>query len=273
MGNMRSWPSVILLGMVTLTACPSSAAERLRMATTTSTENSGLLGVLNPPFERYNDAAVDVIAVGTGKALRLARNGDVDLVLVHAPEVEKQFVNQGFGIDRQIVMHNDFVLLGPKSDPAGVKNASNIADALKLIGEAKAPFVSRGDGSGTHIKEQAIWEAAGIEPTGAHYLSIGQGMGAALQISDNKKAYTLSDRGTYIAYRARLDLVILHQGDPRLVNPYHVIAVNPERHPHINYQLARRYIDFIAGPQGQTLIAGFRTKGQQLFYPDAIKQP
>lgn len=270
---MRSWPSVILLGIVILTACPSSAAERLRMATTTSTENSGLLGVLNPPFERRNGATIDVIAVGTGKALRLARNGDVDLVLVHAPEVEKQFVNQGFGVDRQLVMHNYFVLLGPESDPAGVKAASNVADALKRIARAETPFVSRGDESGTHIKELAIWEAAGIDPSGDHYLSVGQGMGAALQIADNKYAYTLSDRGTYLAYSAKLDLVIRHQGDPILVNPYHVIAVNPKRHPHVNYQLTRRYIDFVVGPQGQTLIAGFRTKGQQLFYPDAIKQP
>jgi tungstate transport system substrate-binding protein len=243
------------------------------MATTTSTDNSGLLDVLNPPFEARYGVKIDVIAVGTGKALKLGENGDVDLVFVHAPAAEEAFVASGFGVDRRPVMHNDFVILGPRADPAGVRQAATAAAALARIAERHATFISRGDESGTHKKEQTLWAAAGVEPAGPWYLSSGQGMGAVLQIADDKDAYTLADRGTYLAYRAKLRLVVLVEGDAALFNPYHVIAVNPARHPHVSYDLAERYIEFVTGAQGQGIIGDFRIEGEPLFHPDVIPRP
>ncbi|MFP4057302.1 MAG: substrate-binding domain-containing protein [Candidatus Brocadiia bacterium] len=245
-------------------------ARRLRLATTTSTENSGLLEVLLPPFEEEHGIRVDVIAVGTGKALRLAENGDVDAVLVHAPEREERFVAAGHGVDRRRVMHNDFVILGPSSDPAKVAAAGgDAAKALAAIAAAGAPFVSRGDDSGTHIKERSLWRAAGIEPQGEGYMEAGQGMGATLTIADEKRAYTLADRGTFVAFRGHIDLVALCQGDPRLHNPYSIIAVNPQRHPSVDYAAATKLADFLVSPRGQRLIAGYRRDGEQLFVPHA----
>ena len=258
------------LGLLFLTMAfvhPLQAAERLRLATTTSTENSGLMAVLTPAFEQRYAAQVDVIATGTGKALRLAENGDVDIVLVHAPPAEEEFVQAGFGVDRKPVMHNDFVLVGPASDPANLREADNAVEALRRIAETKHTFISRGDDSGTHKKEQATWRRAQTDPGGNWYLSIGQSMGAALQIASDKRAYTLSDRGTYLALRDNIALVVVFQGDPSLANPYHIIAVNPQRHKHVNYPMAQRYIEFITGSEGQQLIAEFRAHGQQLFYP------
>ncbi|MFQ5659398.1 MAG: substrate-binding domain-containing protein [Gammaproteobacteria bacterium] len=244
------------------------AQQHLRLATTTSTDNSGLLAVLHPPFEAKYHIKVDVIAVGTGKALRLGRNGDVDLVLVHAPGAEKEFVADGFGIMRLPVMHNDFVLLGPPADPAGVKQAASLSDALKRIATTMQPFVSRGDDSGTHKKEKALWKSASLAPAGDWYLSTGQGMGAVLKIANDKLAYTLSDRGTYLAYRDKIDLNIVYEGDPGLFNPYHVILINPKRYPHVQTKLAQHYVDFIRGKQGQQIIREFRKGGEQLFHPD-----
>lgn len=259
--------AIALLATLALSA---QATEHLRMATTTSTEASGLLDVLNPAFEKKYNAQVDVIAVGTGKALKLGENGDVDIVFVHAPEAEEKFVEAGYGIDRTPVMHNDFVIIGPVDDPANVAATSSAAEALLAISESNATFVSRGDDSGTHKKEKQLWNEAGIEPGGDWYLAVGQGMGAVLQIADDKQAYALTDRGTYIAYKDKIDLKVISEGDKTLYNPYHIIAVNPERHPHVKYDLATDYIDFITGKEGQRIIRDYRMQGQQLFYPDAM---
>ncbi|NIR29245.1 MAG: solute-binding protein [Gammaproteobacteria bacterium] len=269
---IRTLPLILLTGaLVSPIAAP--AAERLRMATTTSTENSGLLAELNPQFESEHGVAVDVIAVGTGKALRIARNCDADIVFVHAPGAEKLFVEAGYGVDRSPVMHNDFVVLGPPTDPAGVRRAASAAEALRRIAEAEPSFVSRGDDSGTHKKEKSLWQQAGIEPEGQWYLAAGQGMGAVLKIADDKQAYTLSDRGTYVAFQGKTELAVVSEGDPALHNPYHIIAVSPQRCPNARYDLARRYIDYVTGRRGQKIIGDYRMRGQQLFYPDVITKP
>lgn len=266
---MRYLLPLLILATLIL-AAPASAQERLRLATTTSTENSGLLAVLHPPFEQKYNIKIDVIAVGTGKALKLGENGDVDVVLVHSPEEEIRFVEAGFGIERLPVMHNDFVLFGPPGDPAGVAKSAAPAEALSRITAAGATFISRGDDSGTHLKELELWRAANIVPQGGWYLSVGQSMGAVLTMSDDKQAYTLSDRGTYLAYRDKIGLVILSQGAQELYNPYHVILVNPSRHPHVKSELAGRYVAFIRGEQGQAIIRMFQIAGEQLFFPDVI---
>ncbi len=247
---------------------PSAAAERLRMSTTTSTDNSGLLNVLLPPFEAATGVKVDVIAVGTGKALKLAEGGDVDVVFVHDPGLEEKFMAGGFGVDRRAVMHNDFVVVGPASDPAGLRQARSAADAFRRLAAGRAPFISRGDESGTHQKEKALWKAAGVQPAGPWYVQTGQGMGEVLQMAHEKQGYALADRGTFIAYEKKVSLVIVEEGDPALFNPYHVIAVNPARHPAARYALATRFIDYVTGPEGQKVIAGFQLQGKQLFFPD-----
>ncbi len=247
----------------------ASGGERLRMATTTSTENSGLLAVLLPPFERECGCRVDVVAVGTGKALKLAESGDVDVVLVHAPPLEERFVADGHGVDRRGVMYNDFVVVGPPDDPAGVRGSRSAAEAFRRIARATAPFVSRGDGSGTHEKEKEIWRAAGTAPSGSRYLEAGQGMGEVLLMAAEKRGYALSDRGTQIAARKKTGLAVLYWGDPSLRNPYGVIAVNPARHAHVKGALAARFIAFLTGAQGQALIASFRIDGEQMFFPSA----
>ena len=257
-------PALLLTGTV-------AAQERIRLATTTSTENSGLLEVLHPPFEAMFNVKVDVIAVGSGKALRLGENGDVDMLLVHAPAAEQAFIARGFGSERLPVMHNDFVLIGPGSDPAAVKGVTTITNALKQIAESRVSFISRGDDSGTHKKELSLWQAAGLNPGGDWYLSVGQGMGAAIKIADDKQAYTLSDRGTYLAFRDKTGLELLYAGDMALFNPYHVILLSVERHPHTKSALARQYADFIRSAQGQKLIDDFRVTDEQLFYPDVIR--
>jgi tungstate transport system substrate-binding protein len=247
------------------------AGERLRMATTTSTDNSGLLKLLNPPFEKKFDVKLDVIAVGTGKALRLAENGDVDLVFVHAPGAEKNFVNAGYGIEREAVMHNDFVILGAPSDPANLNQAGSLKQAMHNIYTSTAGFISRGDDSGTHKKELALWKMTEISPAGEWYLSVGQGMGAVLQIANDKLAYTLTDRGTYLAYANKIELQPAYAGDPALFNPYHIILVNPAKHPHTKIEWARQYSAFIRGEEGQKIIREFRINDQVLFHPDVIQ--
>lgn len=262
-----------LMGLVATTllfmAQQTFAEERLKMSTTTSTENSGLLAVLNPAFEKKHGIRMDVIAVGTGKALRIGGNGDVDVVFVHAPTAELKYVKEGHFIDRAAVMHNDFVIVGPENDPAGVALAKTIVEALTRVAKSQSSFVSRGDDSGTHKKEKHLWETAGIKPKGKWYQAAGQGMGAVLRIADDKQAYALTDRGTQIAYSEKMTLKIKFEGDAGLFNPYHVMAVNPEKHKHVRYDLAKKYIGFVTGKEGQAIIENFRKGGRQLFYPDA----
>jgi tungstate transport system substrate-binding protein len=247
-------------------------AVRLRLATTTSTQDSGLLPILNPPFEKLTGITVDVIAVGTGKALKLGENGDVDVVLVHDRKAEDAFMAQGFGVNRRDVMHNDFVLVGPADDPAGVLKSTSTSDAFSRIAAAGAPFVSRGDASGTNAKELLLWAAVPLKPKGSWYKEAGQGMGEVLIMSANLKAYTLTDRGTWIAMKDKLGgLRILLENDPSLFNPYGVIAVNPQRHPEVNYMAAMQYIAWVTSVQGQKVIRDYTMGGQQLFTPDAVK--
>lgn len=253
----------VLLG---LAAMPVHAGERLRMSTTTSTENSGLLSVLLPPFEKKYGCKIDVIAVGTGKALKLGEMGDVDVVFVHARKLEDKFVANGFGVNRRDVMYNDFVIVGPPDDPAGVRKTKSAPEAFRAISSKGTPFISRGDESGTHQKEKEIWAAAGIVPRGAWYVEAGQGMGEVIMMAAEKRGYTLSDRGTYIAFRKKTDLVVLRQGDAALWNPYGIIAVNPAKYPHVKYDLVLKFIDFVTGPEGRSLISGFKVGGQQLFF-------
>jgi len=245
--------------------------QTLILATTTSTYDSGLLDFLLPDFEAQYHAEVEVIAVGTGQAIKTAEQGDADVILVHARATEDQFVADGYGVNRQDVMYNDFVIIGPEGDPAGIKEMTNAAAALAKIAESQTPFASRGDESGTHCKEQAIWEKADIEPGGEWYLSLGQGMGATLTFADERGAYTLTDRGTYLARREGLALPILMEGDPTLFNPYGVISVNPEKHPHVKYELAMKFIEWLTSVDTQEKIGEFGKDrfGMPLFAPNS----
>ena len=258
--------TLLVLVLLLLTALPAGAEERLRMSTTTSTENSGLLAVLLPPFEKRFCCKVDVVAVGTGKALKLGEAGDVDVVFVHARALEDKFVANGFGVNRRDVMFNDFVVVGPPGDPAGVGKTQSALEAFRAISSKGSPFISRGDESGTHQKEKEIWASAGIVPKGAWYAEAGQGMGEVLTMAAQKRGYTLSDRGTYIAFRKKTDLVVVRQGDKNLWNPYGIIAVNPKKHAHVKYDLAMKLVEFVSGPEGRSLIAGYKVDGEQLFF-------
>jgi tungstate transport system substrate-binding protein len=250
-------------------ALSSWAARDIRLATTTSTENSGLLAFLLPAFEAQYAGKVQVIAVGTGKAMKLGENGDVDVVLVHSRPDEDRFVAAGHGVNRRDVMYNDFILVGPKSDPAKLRGSKDVIDAMHKIYESKSAFVSRGDDSGTNKMELTYWKAAGIKPQWERYFSSGQGMGEVLTMSASKQAYTLTDRATYGAYRDRTGLEISMQGDAKMFNPYGVIAVNPDRYPDVNYQGAMAFIDWITSTAGQARIAEFKVNGEQLFFPNA----
>lgn len=243
----------------------------IKLATTTSTENSGLLAELLPIFQKEADIIVDVIAVGTGKAIAHGENGDVDLILVHARSREDAFIEAGFGVNRRDVMHNDFVILGPTSDPAGIKGMSSASEALAAVAASKENFMSRGDDSGTHTKERSLWKSASITPEGEWYKETGQGMGAVLTMTNEVQGYTMTDRGTWLAMKDKLDLEVLLEGDPVLFNPYGVIAVNPEKHSHVDYEGAMAFITFLTGPKGQDVIRNFKKNGEQLFYPDAVK--
>ncbi len=242
---------------------------RIKMATTTSTENSGLLDVLIPAFTEKTGIAVDVIAVGTGKAIAHGENGDVDLIFVHARSREDSFVADGYGVNRKDVMYNDFVIIGPENDPAGISSAATAAEAMKLITVSGADFVSRGDDSGTHIKEKAIWAEAGIAPSGQWYKEAGQGMGTVITMANDMNGYTISDRATYLAMKDEIGLRVKFDGDPVLFNPYGIIAVNPEKYSHVKYDAAMEFINYVVSEEGQAVIGGFQKNGEQLFYPDA----
>ena len=271
--SLPLYAAACALFVATFTISPANTAAqpRLKLATTTSTYDSGLLDILLPPFEEKREGGirVDVIAVGTGKALKLAENGDVDAVLVHAPNLEEAFVSDGFGVDRRDVMYNDFVVLGPAGDRAGIAGTEKAADAFVTIARKEALFFSRGDLSGTHQKERAIWDIAGIDPAGSWYVEVGQGMAATLRMADEKRGYVLIDRGTYLALRETVNLRVLVEYDPPLHNPYSIIAVNPRRWPHVKYGHARALIDYLTSPGAQALIGGYQKHGQRLFTPSA----
>jgi len=259
----------VLLLLVSLSA---SAEVRLKLGTTTSVDNTGLLKVLLPPFEQMFNVRVDVIAVGTGKAMELGKNGDVDVLIVHAKEAEDQFIKEGSGVNRREFMFNDFVILGPPNDPAGVKGMKDVITAMKKIAAKKSPFISRGDNSGTHQKEKSLWKLCQIQPSGKWYMEAGQGMETTLQIAHEKRAYVLSDRGTYLAYKNKTDLQILFEGDlARLGNPYSIIAVNPAKYNHVNYVYAMTLIGWVTSVEGQRIIGNFKNpSGEVLFHPTAI---
>jgi tungstate transport system substrate-binding protein len=250
-----------------LSGC-STPAPSITLATTTSARDSGLLDALLPKFRAQSGIEVKVVAVGTGQALELGRRGDADVLLVHAPDAEKEFVAAGYGVGRRPLMHNDFVFVGPKEDPAGIADETSAVAALRKIAQARVPFVSRGDDSGTHKKEKALWREAGLRPDGDWHLEAGAGMAATLRIANGKRAYTLADRGTFLAHRDRLDLIILCQGDPRLRNFYSVMLVNPARHPHVKAEAAERFIDFMTSPAIQKFIGQFGREryGEPLFH-------
>ena len=245
--------------------------QTIVVASTTSTQDSGLFGYLLPIVKQKTGVEVKVLAQGTGQALDTARRGDADVVFVHARSAEEKFLSEGFGVKRYPVMYNDFVVIGPKDDPAGIKG-KDVAAALQAIKTKGAPFVSRGDRSGTHIAELKLWKGAGIDIAKDHgpwYKEIGQGMGAALNMASASNAYVLSDRGTWLAFKNRGDLAVLVEGDKRLFNQYGVMLVNPAKHPAVKKEAGQRFIDWMISPEGQGAIAGFKVNGQQLFYPNA----
>ena len=294
----RGWLFVAAVVLVMLTLSPVNGDDKvIKMSTTTSTENSGLLDVLLPELEKDTGIIVKVFAKGTGAAIRDGMDGNVDVIFVHAKEREEKFVADGYGAYRLAVMHNDFVILGPAADSAGIKGMKNASEALKKIATVKASFVSRGDDSGTHTKEQELGKATGLPletqtteivvkgqkkgltftypgGLGEWYLSIGQGMGKTLTFADEKQAYTLADRGTYLEYKygkqPAVELEILCEGDPLLFNPYGIIPVNPKKYPHVKFDLADQFAKWLVSPKVQAMIAQYKIQGKQAFYPDAV---
>jgi tungstate transport system substrate-binding protein len=252
---------------------PAAAADNfIVVASTTSTEQSGLFGHILPIFEKKTGIQVRVVALGTGQALDQARRGDADVVFVHDKPAEEKFVAEGYGVKRQEVMYNDFILVGPKSDPAKVAGGKDITEALKKVEAAKATFVSRGDKSGTHSAELRFWKTAGIDlekSKGSWYRDTGSGMGPALNSAASMNAYILADRGTWLSFKNRGELAVLVEGDPRLFNQYGVILVNPAKHPQVKKEAGRQFIDWIVSPEGQKAIADYRIEGKQLFFPNA----
>ena len=262
--------TMMALGLAFFASTVSAQPNVLRLSTTTSTENSGLLAWLLPAFEAKHGIKVHIISVGSGKALELAKNGDVDVTLVHARAAEDKFVADGHGVDRRDVMYNDFVVAGPASDPAGIRGGKDVLAAFRKIAAAKVRFISRGDNSGTDVMEKGYWTAAGVKPEGSRYVSAGLGMGEVLNMAAEMQGYTLADRATYATYKARTGLDILVEGDPKMANPYGIIAVNPARHPHVNAAGARKLVEWITSAEGQAKIAAFKPQGQQLFFPSAL---
>ncbi len=262
---------LMTLAVGSISASALAAADDIKMATTTSTDNSGLLKYLLPKYEEKCGCKVRYTAVGTGNAIKLGENGDVDMIMVHARAAEDKFVAEGHGVNRRDLMYNDFVIVGPHADPAGIRGAKDLNAALKKIKASNAAFVSRGDDSGTHKKELALWKAAGIDPKGPHYFAIGQGMGQTLTVASEKQGYTLTDRATYATYKDKTGLEIMVEGAKTLLNPYGVIAVNPKKYPGVNYKGATHFIEWLTSDEGQQAIAAFRPKGAQLFFPDYKK--
>ena len=289
---------LVCFSLMYLASVVTAGSETIKMSTTTSTENSGLLDVLLPEFTKDTGIVVKVFSKGTGAAIRDGIDGNVDVIFVHARTREEKFVADGYGTRRYAVMHNDFVVLGPLDDPAGIKGMQKASETLKQIAATGSLFISRGDDSGTHTKEQALWKTSGLDlvvqkstifkkgrkksvsfiyPKGSNkwYLSIGQGMGKTITFADEKRAYTLADRGTYIKYKygrdISLDLEIMCEGDTILHNPYGVIPVNPDKHPHVKYRKAKQFAEWLVSPKGQFLISNYRLNGKRLFYPDAVK--
>ncbi len=293
---------MLVSGLIAVAFFMSGGAQAeekiLKMSTTTSTQASGLLDVLLPELEKDTGIQVKVIAKGTGAAIRDGMDGNVDVIFVHAKAREEKFIKDGYGTKRYAVMHNDFVILGPADDPAKIKGKTNASEALKQIADAQALFISRGDDSGTHTKEQALWQSTGLqlekitntivkkgkkreialvqpEDSGKWYLSIGQGMGKTIMVADEKKAYSLADRGTYIKYKfgrdVPVELDVLCEGDPLLANPYGIIPINPQKHPHVKNKLAEAFAQWMVSERGQAVIADYRLLGKQLFYPDTVK--
>jgi tungstate transport system substrate-binding protein len=251
-------------------AAPVHAQDRfILLASTTSTEHSGLFGHLIPKFREATGIEVRVVAVGTGQAFAIARNGDADSLLVHDSEGELKMVQDGFAVERRDVMYNDYVIVGPRSDPAGVREAGSAADALARVAAAEAVFASRGDDSGTHRAELRIWQQAGIDPRGSWYRELGSGMGATLNTAAAMDAYSLADRGTWISFANRQDLEILFAGDPELFNQYGSLLISPDRHPHLKHELAAQWHEWLLSEAGQAAIASFRIGGEQLFFPNA----
>lgn len=250
---------------------PVAAAEPpfILVASTTSTEQSGLFGHVIPRFTESTGIGVRIVAVGTGQAFAIARAGDADILLVHDRAGEEQFIAQGYGIERRDVMFNDFVFVGPHHDPAGIANAASAVEAVQRIAAAEAPFASRGDDSGTHRAEQRLWQGAGIEPAGRWYRALGSGMGPTLNTAAGMDAYVLADRATWLNFHNRQNLVILFSGDPVLFNPYASVLINPERHPHIRADLARQWHEWLVSPEGQAAIASFEINGEPAFFPNA----
>ncbi|MBE3585352.1 MAG: extracellular solute-binding protein [Thermoanaerobacter sp.] len=253
---------------------PAPQNRDVILATTTSTQDSGLLDVLIPEFEKKTGYKVKTIAVGTGQALEMGKKGEADVLLVHAPKAEKELVDSGVGINYRLVMHNDFIVVGPENDPAGISSAQNTVEAFKKIAQTRSTFVSRGDESGTHKKEKDIWKEAGITPGGKWYQEAGTGMGNTLNIASEKGGYTLSDRATYLANQKHLKLKILFEGDKTLLNIYHVMQVNPEKFSKVNAEGAKAFVDFMVSPETQQIIGKFGVDkyGQPLFFPDAGKK-
>ena len=266
---------VMLLGMALSVPAAGPAQKNLILATTTSTQDSGLLDVLNPLFEKKTGYFVKTISVGSGQAMAMGQKGEADVLLVHSPEAEKKFMADGFGVDRLLVMHNDYVVLGSSEDPAAIKGAKTTPETFKKIAATGALFLSRGDNSGTHSKEKGVWKAAGINPEGQKwYQETGLGMGQTLNVANEKNGYTLADRGTYLALKKNLSLNILKEGDPILLNIYHVIGVNPVKWPKVNTAGAKAFSDFMISSEVQAIIKTFGVDkyGSPLFFPDAGKK-
>lgn len=269
-------PLVIALALCapTIVLAEKNEAASITVASTTSTQNSGLFSWLLPQFTEATGINVQVVAVGTGQAIRIATNGDADLLLVHHEASERKFVADGLGLERHPIMHNDFVIVGPSADPAGIRGTGDAEMALRLIGESEQVFVSRGDDSGTHKKELELWGASGFDPrpaSGAWYREAGSGMGATLNTTSAMGGYTLSDRASWVSFGNKGDMQILLEGDPPLNNPYAAIVVNPERHPHVRVNEAQALVDWLTSAEGQVAIAAFCVEGQQLFFPDVVQ--
>jgi len=265
--------ALFVAGLALAAGAAHAETQGITVASTTSTQNSGLFDYLLPKFAADTGIEVRVVAVGTGQAIRIATNGDADVLLVHHPASERKFVADGFGLARHPVMHNDFVLVGPADDPAGIRGTGDIAAALRSIGERKQVFVSRGDDSGTHKKELELWGAAAFDPSpasGAWYRESGSGMGATLNVASAMAGYTLTDRASWVSFGNKGELEILVEGDTRLHNPYAAIVVNPDRHPHVHAGEAQAFVDWLISARGQAAIAAYRVDGQQLCFPDVV---